>query len=49
MGLIDFNAVVYIFVGYVFNWVGVTYIIFSIVFVVGYCVVVEVFLKIKFW
>ena len=32
-----------------FNWVGVTHIIFSIVFAVGYCVVAEVFPKIKLW
>ncbi|MDI1079972.1 DUF1440 domain-containing protein [Escherichia coli] len=40
---------VYTFAGHVFNWVGVTHIIFSIVFAVGYCVVAEVFPKIKLW
>ncbi len=49
MGLTDPNAAVYTFAGHVFNWVGVTHIIFSIVFAVGYCVVAEVFPKIKLW
>ncbi|MEH4960231.1 DUF1440 domain-containing protein, partial [Enterobacter roggenkampii] len=43
------NAAVYTFAGHIFNWVGVTHIIFSIVFAVGYCVVAEVFPKIKLW
>ncbi len=38
LGLTDPNAAVYTFAGHVFNWVGVTHIIFSIVFAVGYCV-----------
>ncbi|WP_252355765.1 DUF1440 domain-containing protein, partial [Escherichia coli] len=37
LGLTDPNAAVYTFAGHVFNWVGVTHIIFSIVFAVGYC------------
>ncbi len=49
LGLTDPNSAVYTFAGHVFNWVGVTHIIFSIVFAVGYCVVAEVFPKIKFW
>ena len=49
LGLTDPNAAVYTFAGHVFNWVGVTHIIFSIVFAVGYCVVAEVFPKIKLW
>ncbi len=49
MGLTNPNAAVYTFAGHVFNWVGVTHIIFSIVFAVGYCVVAEVFPKIKLW
>lgn len=47
MGLTDPNAAVYTFAGHVFNWVGVTHIIFSIVFAVGYCVVAEVFPKLN--
>ncbi|HCD1320028.1 TPA: DUF1440 domain-containing protein, partial [Klebsiella variicola subsp. variicola] len=35
LGLADPNAAVYTFAGHVFNWVGVTHIIFSIVFAVG--------------
>lgn len=49
MRLADPNAAVYTFAGHMFNRVRVTYIIFSIVFVVGYCVVAEVFPKIKLW
>lgn len=49
LGLTDPNSAVYTFAGHVFNWVGVTHIIFSIVFAVGYCVVAEVFPKIKLW
>ncbi len=49
LGVVDPNAAVYTFAGHIFNWVGVTHIIFSIVFAVGYCVVAEVFPKIKLW
>ena len=46
-GLTDPNAAVYTFGGHVFNcWHAI---IFSIVFAVGYCVVAEVFPKIKLW
>lgn len=47
IGVADPNEAVYIFAGHVFNWVGVTHIIFSIVFAVGYCVTAERFPKIK--
>ena len=49
LGVIDPNGTVYTFAGHVFNWMGVTHILFSIVFAVGYCVVVEQFPKIKLW
>jgi len=49
LGMVDPNAAVYTFAGHAFNWVGVTHIIFSIVFAVGDCVVAEVFPKIKLW
>lgn len=49
LGVADPNATVYEFAGHVFNWVGVTHIIFSIVFAVGYCVVVERFPRFKLW
>jgi putative membrane protein len=45
LGVVDPNAAVYTFAGHVFNWVGVTHIIFSIIFALGYCVVAEVFRK----
>lgn len=45
----DPNAAVCTSAGHVFNWVGITHIIFSIVFAAGYCVVAEVFPKIKLW
>ncbi|MDQ6573245.1 YagU family protein [Haemophilus parahaemolyticus] len=32
-----------------FNSIGVTHMIFSLVFAIGYCVVAEIFPKIKFW
>ncbi|EEW77678.1 LOW QUALITY PROTEIN: predicted protein, partial [Haemophilus influenzae NT127] len=32
-----------------FNWIGVTHILFSLVFAIGYCVAAEIFPKIKFW
>ncbi|WP_432716567.1 DUF1440 domain-containing protein [Haemophilus haemolyticus] len=37
------------FADHVFNWIGVTHMIFSLVFAIGYCLVVERFSKIKFW
>ena len=49
LNLADPNATVYTFAGHNFNYVGVTHILFSIVFAVGYCVVAERFPKIKLW
>lgn len=49
LGVADPNAVVYTFAGHVFNWVGVTHILFSVVFAVAYCIVAEVFPKVKLW
>lgn len=49
IGIDFYNMVVFIFVDYLFNLIGVIYMIFLLVFVIGYCVVVEIFLKIKFW
>nr|AAO21912.1 YagU [Escherichia coli] len=48
LGLTDPNSAVYTFAGHVFNWVGVTHIIFSIVFAVGYGVVPKLFPKLNF-
>lgn len=45
----DPNAAIYTFAGHVFNWVSLTHITFSVIFAVGYCVVAEVFPKIKLW
>lgn len=49
LGVADPNAAVYTFADQAFNWVGVTHITFSLVFAVAYCLVAEVFPKIKFW
>jgi len=49
MGVTDPNSAVYTFAGHIFNWVGVTHILFSIVFAIGYCIVAERFPKIKLW
>ncbi|MDO4626681.1 MAG: DUF1440 domain-containing protein [Pasteurellaceae bacterium] len=46
---IDPTSTVYTFADQVFNWIGVTHIIFSLVFAIGYCLVAEVFPKIKLW
>lgn len=46
---IDPTAAVFTFADYPFNWIGVTHIIFSIVFAVAYGVVAEIFPKVKFW
>ncbi|QDJ13795.1 hypothetical protein CEP45_08070 [Mergibacter septicus] len=48
MGINPTDAV-FTFADYPFNWIGVTHIIFSIVFAIGYCVIAERFPKIKFW
>ncbi|MGL6453265.1 YagU family protein [Aeromonas veronii] len=49
LGVSDPNEAVYSFAGHVFNWVGVTHIVFSIVFAVAYCIVTERFPKFKLW
>lgn len=49
LGVADPNAAVYHFAGHAFNWVGVTHILFSVVFAIGYCIVAERFPKIKLW
>ncbi|MDG6881883.1 Inner membrane protein yagU [Phocoenobacter uteri] len=49
LGIADPNSAVYTFAGHAFNSVGVTHIIFSIVFAVGYCIVVERFPIFKLW
>lgn len=46
---IDPTQAAFTFADQAFNWIGVTHIIFSLVFAVGYCLVAEVFPKIKFW
>ncbi|MBI6138912.1 DUF1440 domain-containing protein [Serratia plymuthica] len=46
---IDPTATVYTFSEHVINPVMVTHIIFSLVFAIGYCVVAEVFPKVKLW
>lgn len=49
LGVIDPNVAVYTFAGHNFNWVGVTHILFSIIFGVAYCMWVERFPKFKLW
>lgn len=46
---IDPTHTVYTFSEHIINPVMVTHIIFSLVFAVGYCVVAEVFPKVKLW
>lgn len=46
---IDPTGAAWTFADHVFNWIGVTHITFSLVFAIGYCLVAEVFPKIKFW
>ncbi|AAU38947.1 MULTISPECIES: YagU family protein [Basfia] len=46
---IDPTAPAFMFADQAFNWIGVTHITFSLVFAIGYCLVAEVFPKIKFW
>lgn len=46
---IDPTQAVFTFADHGFNWIGVTHILFSLVFAIGYCVVAEIFPKIKFW
>lgn len=49
LGIADPNEAIYTFAGHIFNWVGVTHIIFSIVFSISYCIVSERFPRIKLW
>ncbi|QLB15744.1 hypothetical protein A6B39_09935 [Mannheimia granulomatis] len=46
---IDPTEAAFTFADHVFNWIGVTHMIFSLVFAIGYCIVAEIFPKIKFW
>ena len=49
IGIDPYNTVAFTFADYPFNSIGVTHMIFSLVFAIGYCVVAEIFPKIKFW
>ena len=44
---IDPTQAAFTFADHAFNWIGVTHIIFSLVFAIGYCIVAERFPKIK--
>ena len=46
---IDPTEAAFTFADHAFNWIGVTHMIFSLVFAIGYCIVAEIFPKIKFW
>lgn len=46
---IDPTATAFTFADQAFNWIGVTHIIFSLVFAIAYCVVAERFPKVKLW
>ncbi|OBW97102.1 YagU family protein [Gallibacterium anatis] len=46
---IDPTAAAFTFADQAFNWIGVTHIIFSLVFAIAYCVVAERFPKVKLW
>ncbi|TBL88460.1 YagU family protein [Hafnia alvei] len=46
---IDPTATVYTFSEHIINPVMVTHIIFSLIFAIGYCVVAEIFPKVKLW
>ena len=46
---IDPSQAAFTFADHAFNWIGVTHMIFSLVFAIGYCIVAEIFPKIKFW
>lgn len=46
---IDPTEAVFTFADHAFNWIGVTHMIFSLVFAIAYCVVAEIFPKVKFW
>lgn len=49
IGIDPYNTVAFTFADHPFNSIGVTHMIFSLVFAIGYCVVAEIFPKIKFW
>ncbi len=49
LGITDPYAAIYEFAGHAFNYVHFTHILFSIVFAVAYCVLVEKFPKITLW
>ncbi|WP_386692166.1 MULTISPECIES: YagU family protein [unclassified Lonepinella] len=46
---IDPTEAAFTFADHAFNWIGVTHMIFSLVFAIAYCVVAERFPKVKFW
>lgn len=46
---IDPYQAVFTFADNAFNWIGVTHVFFSLVFAIGYCLVAEVFPKVKLW
>ncbi len=46
---IDPTEAAFTFADHAFNWIGVTHMIFSLVFAIGYCIVAERFPKVKFW
>lgn len=46
---IDPTQAVFTFADQGFNWIGVTHIIFSLVFAITYCIAAEVFPKVKLW
>ena len=46
---IDPTEAAFTFADHAFNWIGVTHMIFSLVFAIGYCIVAERLPKIKFW
>ncbi|KID05302.1 membrane protein [Hafnia alvei] len=46
---IDPTSTVYTFSEHIINPVMITHIIFSLVFAIGYCVVAEIFPKVKLW
>lgn len=49
VGIDPYNTVAFTFADHPFNSIGVTHMIFSLVFAIGYCIVAEIFPKIKFW
>lgn len=49
IGIDPYNTIAFTFADHPFNAIGVTHMIFSLVFAIGYCIVAEIFPKIKFW